>query len=143
MRTAGEVCVARPASGEHLEGAAGRRDAVDPHRDAAAFGPGRDFDRHRPVREAPDGRADVFSLGWVLYTLIAGYGWAWQVGTSETIEADAKIDAELKTILLTAVEQDVDRRYPSIGEMSAALAVYLESIWPGRAALDVSRLIGR
>ena len=82
---------------------------------------------------APDGRADVFSLGWVLYTLIAGYGWAWHVGTSETIEADAEIDAELKTILLTAVEQDVDRRYPSIGEMSAALAVYLESIWPGRS----------
>ena len=68
-----------------------------------------------------------------LYTLIAGYGWAWHVGTSETIEADAEIDAELKTILLTAVQQDVDRRYPSIGEMSAALAGYLESIWPGRS----------
>jgi serine/threonine protein kinase len=88
---------------------------------------------------APDGRADVFSLGWVLYTLIAGHGWPWDVGTSETIEADAEIDAELKTILLTAVEQDVDRRYPSIGEMSAALAGYLESIWPGRTSLSKQR----
>ena len=81
--------------------------------------------------EAPDGRADVFSLGWVLYTLIAGYGWTWDVGTSGTIDADAAIDAELRTILLTAVARDADRRYQSIEEMSAALAVYLESIWPG------------
>lgn len=79
----------------------------------------------------PDGRADVFSLGWVLYTLIAGYGWTWDVGSSGTIAADAEIDAELRTILLTAVEQDADRRYQSIEEMSAALAAYLESIWPG------------
>ena len=81
----------------------------------------------------PDGRADVFSLGWVLYTLIAGYGWTWDVGTSATIEADAEIDTELRTILLTAVQQDADKRYQSIKEMSAALTVYLESIWPGRS----------
>jgi serine/threonine protein kinase len=82
---------------------------------------------------APDGRADVFSLGWVLYTLIAGYGWTWNAETSATIEADAQIDADLRTILLTAVEQEADRRYQSIEAMSAALAAYLESIWPGRS----------
>ena len=38
--------------------------------------------------------------------------------------------AELRTILLTALQQDADGRYQSIEEMSAALAVYLESIWP-------------
>jgi serine/threonine protein kinase len=80
---------------------------------------------------APDSRADVFSLGWVLYTLIAGYGWTWGVGTSEAIARDAAIDAELRAILLTAVQQSADRRYQSIGEMSGALAAYLESIWPG------------
>jgi serine/threonine protein kinase len=81
--------------------------------------------------KAPDARADVFSLGWVLYTLIAGYGWSWDVGTSGTIDADAEIDADLKTILLTAVAQDAGRRHSSIEETSAALAGYLESIWPG------------
>src|SRR5688572_25030253 len=82
---------------------------------------------------APDGRADVFSLGSVLYTLIAGYGWTWGKELSSCIEADPEIDADLRTILLTAVERDVGRRYRSIEEMSAALAAYLESIWPGRS----------
>jgi serine/threonine protein kinase len=81
----------------------------------------------------PDGRADVFSLGAVLYTLIAGYGWSWAAEMPATIEADAEIDADLRTILLTAVERDAVRRYQSIEEMSAALAAYLGSIWPGRS----------
>ena len=81
---------------------------------------------------APDGRADVFSLGAVLYTLIAGYGWTGRE-LSSRIEADPEIDADLRTILLTAVENDVGRRYRSIEEVSAALAAYLESIWPGRS----------
>ena len=81
----------------------------------------------------PDGRADVFSLGAVLYTLIAGYRWTWDTGPSSHIEADTGIDAGLKPILLTAVESDAGRRYPSIEEMSAALGAYLESIWPGRS----------
>ena len=82
---------------------------------------------------APDGRADVFSLGAVLYTMIAGYGWTWDAALFSRVEADAEIDAELKTLLLTAVELDVDRRYQSIQDMHAALAAYLESIWPGRS----------
>jgi serine/threonine protein kinase len=82
---------------------------------------------------APDGRADVFSLGAVLYTMIAGYGWTWETELSPRIESDAEIDADLRTILLTAMARDADRRYQSIEEMSAALAAYLESIWPGRS----------
>jgi serine/threonine protein kinase len=82
---------------------------------------------------APDGRADVFSLGAVLYTLIAGYGWTWDTEISTRIEADTEIDADLRTILLTAVQRDADRRYQSIDELSTALAGYLESIWPGRS----------
>jgi len=84
-------------------------------------------------RMMPDGRADVFSLGAVLYTLIAGYGWTWGAEMPAGIEAGAEIDTDLRTILLTAVERDPDRRYHSIKEMSAALATYLESIWPGRS----------
>jgi serine/threonine protein kinase len=81
---------------------------------------------------APDGRADVFSLGAVLFTLIAGYGWTWDADVSSTIQADAGIDDDLKKILLIATDRDPEKRYPSIQEMSAALAGYLESIWPGR-----------
>jgi serine/threonine protein kinase len=83
--------------------------------------------------KAPDGRADVFSLGAVLYTLIAGYGWTWHTELSPRIGADADIDVDLKAVLLAAVELDADRRYQSIQEMCAALAAYLESIWPGRS----------
>ena len=82
---------------------------------------------------APDGRADVFSLGAVLYTMIAGYGWTWDTALPARIEADAEIDVDLKTILLTAVASDAARRYQSVQEMYAALATYLESIWPGRS----------
>jgi serine/threonine protein kinase len=82
---------------------------------------------------APDGRADVFSLGAILYTMIAGYGWTWGTALSIAIETDAGIDGELKAILLTAVESDRDKRYPSVPALSAALAAYLESIWPGRS----------
>ena len=82
---------------------------------------------------APDGRADVFSLGAVLYTMMAGYEWTWDAELSRRIEADAEIDADLRTILRKAAEPDADRRYQSIQELRAALAAYLEAIWPGRS----------
>jgi serine/threonine protein kinase len=80
----------------------------------------------------PDGRADVFSLAAVLYTMIAGYGWTWGAELSPSIEADVDIDDDLKTVMLTAADRNADRRYQSMQEMHAALAAYLESIWPGR-----------
>ena len=65
--------------------------------------------------------------------MIAGYGSTWGAELPASIEADAEIDADLKTILLIAVARDADRRYQSIEEMSGATAAYLESIWPGRS----------
>jgi serine/threonine protein kinase len=82
---------------------------------------------------APDGRADVFSLGAVLYTMIAGYEWTWEGALSQQIEADREIDAHLRAILLTAVDRDRDRRYRSIEAMHTSLADYLDAIWPGRS----------
>jgi serine/threonine protein kinase len=78
---------------------------------------------------APDGRADVFSLGAVLYTMIAGYGWTWGTELAPSIAADPQIDRELKAILLRAVEPAADRRYQTIPDLQAALATYLDAIW--------------
>lgn len=82
---------------------------------------------------APDGRSDLFSLGAVLYTMLAGYQWTWGTGIRQAIEDDPEVAPELKAILVTAVEADPDRRFPSIVEFRAAVAAYLERIWPGRS----------
>jgi hypothetical protein len=65
--------------------------------------------------------------------MIVGYGWTWGTELSQRIATDVDIDADLKSVLLTAVAHDPDRRYQSIQEMYAMLASYLEAIWPGRS----------
>jgi serine/threonine protein kinase len=82
---------------------------------------------------APDARADVFSLGAVLYTMIVGYQWTLGGEAPACIAASHEIDNDLKRILLTAVDRTPAGRYPSVKEMCVALAAYLESIWPGRS----------
>jgi serine/threonine protein kinase len=81
---------------------------------------------------APDARADLFSLGAVLYTMLAGHGWSWRGDAAACVEGDRELDPELRTILLGAVRMDPDRRYPSVRAFREALASYLERIWPGR-----------
>ena len=83
--------------------------------------------------QAPDARSDLFSLGAVLYTMLAGYEWTWATDIGRCVNEDPEIAPELKEILLTAVYSDPDRRFSSIVELRAALAAYLEHIWPGRA----------
>ena len=83
-------------------------------------------------RQAPDARSDLFSLGAVLYTMLAGHEWAWANDVARCVDADPEVAPELKEILLTAVDADPDRRFPSIVEMRVALAGYLERIWPGQ-----------
>jgi serine/threonine protein kinase len=85
------------------------------------------------AQQRPDARADVFSLGAVLYTMLAGYHWA--SGEPRTrIESDDHVDPELRDILLRAVASSRDERYASAAAFGAALAAYLERIWPGRTA---------
>ena len=84
-------------------------------------------------RQAPDARSDLFSLGAVLYTMMAGYQWSWDAEIGRCIDGDAEIDPELQRILLSSVDPNPDKRYPSIQEFRDSLAVYLERIWPGRS----------
>jgi serine/threonine protein kinase len=83
-------------------------------------------------RQAPDARSDLFSLGAVLYTMLAGHEWTYLNDVGPSVDADPVIAPELKQILLTAVDTNPDKRLPSIAEWRAVLAAYLERIWPGR-----------
>ena len=85
------------------------------------------------AHQAPDARSDLFSLGAVLYTALAGYQWTWDSEVSASVSADREIDPELKEILVKAVDSDPDQRYGSVPEFRAALSAYLEGIWPGRS----------
>jgi serine/threonine protein kinase len=81
---------------------------------------------------SPDPRADIFSAGAVVYTMLAGYRWAESGEPRARIEADPHLDSELRDILLRAVASSRDERYGSARDFAAALAQYLERIWPGR-----------
>jgi serine/threonine protein kinase len=83
-------------------------------------------------RRAPDGRSDVFSLGAVLYTMLAGYQWTWEGDVGTCVSGDRDIDPDLKRIILESVDPDPDNRYPSMKAFHASLAAHLERIWPGR-----------
>jgi serine/threonine protein kinase len=78
---------------------------------------------------APDARSDLFSLGAVLYTMLAGFHWTWEGDVAAAVESDAEIDAELKPILLAAVDRQPERRYPSVAEFQGALGGYLAHIF--------------
>jgi serine/threonine protein kinase len=85
------------------------------------------------AHRAPDARSDVFSLGAVLHTLLAGSLWVGQERLGPRIRTDDSLDAELREVMLTAVALDPADRYPSVTDFQRALGAYLEQIWPGRA----------
>ena len=83
--------------------------------------------------QPPDARSDLFSLGAVLYTMLASYQWTWEGDVGAAVDGDRELDAELKDVLRRAVDRDPAKRYPSVEPFREALAGYLERIWPGRS----------
>ena len=75
--------------------------------------------------QAPDARSDVFSLGAVLYTMLAGYEWTWESEVAQKARADRNIDPDLKRIVLQAVDPSPDNRYPSMRGLYTDLADHL------------------
>jgi hypothetical protein len=75
----------------------------------------------------------VYSLGAVLYTMLAGFEWTWHSDAAAAIERDREIEPELTAVLRRAVEPDPTGRFRSMQEFHDAVAAYLERIWPGRS----------
>lgn len=85
-----------------------------------------------------DARADIYSVGLVIYVMLAGRG-PYDSMKQAQVEppsrfAGAGIAAELDAIVMKAIEHDPDARYQSATEFSAALAPFSpspRSKWPG------------
>src|SRR5215470_4541308 len=45
-------------------------------------------------RRAPDARSDVFSLGAVLYTMLAGFEWTWAADAGRSVQSDPEVSSE-------------------------------------------------
>ena len=77
-------------------------------------------DPGRPI----DARADVYSLGVVLYELVCGT--RPDAEPRLPVEIDSRVPEPLQAIALTAMATDPGDRYPSAGEMAADLRRYIE-----------------
>jgi len=110
--------------------------SYDPARHSASFydpptTPG--YSAPEVSRQAPDARADVFSMGAVLYTMLTGFGWTWNGDALASVQGDRELDPELRTILSSSVDPEPGRRFGSVQAFHDAISGYLEGIWPGRS----------
>ncbi len=100
--------------------------------------------------ETLDGRSDVYSLGVMLFELVTGRR-PFESDTPYSIavmhvtmppprprQFEPKISAALEKVIMRALRKMRDERYPSAGELAAALRLSLESADSGRSEEGVA-----
>jgi tetratricopeptide (TPR) repeat protein len=92
----------------------------------------------RPGAPRPDARADVFSLGAILFELLTAQrlrsGSDWEIvaqaaevaAPPKRLPRNATLDGELEAIVERSIAPEPERRYQSAGELAADLRRYLE-----------------
>ena len=73
--------------------------------------------------------------------MLAGYEWMWATDVGRCVDADPEVAPELKGILLTAVDANPDRRFPSIVEMRVALTAYSSAFGPAGCSGGAADLV--
>jgi serine/threonine-protein kinase len=110
------------------------------------------------LAERLDGRADLFSLGAMLHELLVGRALFQGTSDLDTCErvraapiphpqtARPDVPRAIADVIMTALERDPDRRWPSAATFAEALedAAARAGVWPGESALwaEVTALLG-
>lgn len=106
-------------------------------------------------REALSGQTDLFSVGVLMWEMLAGQRLFARPDQDATLAAVLResipvpssvrpeVPPKLDEIVMRALERDIDARWPTAGDMLAAINKYLYSLDATPGAREVAALVGR